>query len=141
MEKSHNRSHVPLMEWASGFLGIGSAVLYGTTAVSMNFVNKAAMQMLPLPNAVMVLQMLATLLILHPLLELGWLGFPKFSWATCRRLFWITALYTANVGFALFGLKTLNIPMYNVLKRLTPMMVLTVKAVMRRRWPRLQISL
>ena len=40
----------------------------------------------------------------------------------------MTVLYTANVGFSLFGLKTLNIPMYNVLKRLTPIIVLVVKA-------------
>ncbi|PNW70042.1 hypothetical protein CHLRE_17g703250v5 [Chlamydomonas reinhardtii] len=126
---------------ATPFLGIGSAVLYGCTAVSMNFVNKASMQMLPLPNVVMVGQMVATFLLLHPMLEAGMLGFPKFSWRTCRRLFWITVLYTANVGFALFGLKTLNIPMYNVLKRLTPMMVLTVKSIIRKRWPRLEISL
>ncbi|KAG2450812.1 hypothetical protein HYH02_004647 [Chlamydomonas schloesseri] len=126
---------------ATPYFGIGSAVLYGTVAVSMNFVNKASMQMLPLPNVVMVGQMVATFALLHPLLEAGLLGFPRFSWRTCRRLFWITVLYTANVGFALFGLKTLNIPMYNVLKRLTPMMVLTVKAVIRKRWPRLEISL
>ncbi|GLI68594.1 hypothetical protein VaNZ11_013064 [Volvox africanus] len=126
---------------AYGFLGIGSAILYGTVAVSMNFVNKASMQMLPLPNVVMVMQMVSTFMILHPLLELGYLDFPRFSWATCRRLFWITVLYTANVGFALFGLKTLNIPMYNVLKRLTPMMILIVKAIIRKRWPRLEISL
>ncbi|GIL72333.1 hypothetical protein Vretimale_3998 [Volvox reticuliferus] len=125
---------------AHSFLGIGSALLYGTVAVSMNFVNKASMQMLPLPNVVMVMQMVATFLMLHPLLELGVLDFPRFSWATCRRLFWITVLYTANVGFALFGLKTLNIPMYNVLKRLTPMMILIVKAIIRKRWPRLEIS-
>ncbi|EFJ43034.1 hypothetical protein VOLCADRAFT_66339 [Volvox carteri f. nagariensis] len=107
----------------------------------MNFVNKASMQMLPLPNVVMVMQMVATFIILHPLLELGYLGFPRFSWQTCKRLFWITVLYTANVGFALFGLKTLNIPMYNVLKRLTPMIILIVKAIYKKRWPRLEISL
>ncbi|KAG2483882.1 hypothetical protein HYH03_017276 [Edaphochlamys debaryana] len=130
-----------LYQWALGFIGIGSAILYGTVAVSMNFVNKASMQMLPLPNCVMVLQMAATAALLHPLLTAGYLDFPRFSWHKCRRLFWITALYTANVGFALFGLKTLNIPMYNVLKRLTPMIILVVKAVIRRRLPPLQISL
>ncbi|GLC35856.1 hypothetical protein PLESTB_000512900 [Pleodorina starrii] len=130
-----------LAQRAYGFLGIGSAVLYGTVAVSMNFVNKASMQMLPLPNVVMVMQMVATFLILHPLREMGYLDFPKFSWQTCRRLFWITVLYTANVGFALFGLKTLNIPMYNVLKRLTPMIILIVKSIILKRWPKLHTSL
>ncbi|PNH10960.1 UDP-N-acetylglucosamine/UDP-glucose/GDP-mannose transporter [Tetrabaena socialis] len=126
---------------AHRFLGLGAAVLYGFTAVSMNFVNKASMQMMPLPNVVMVIQMVATFLILQPLLELGVVDFPRFSWQTCRRLFWITALYTANVGFALFGLRTLNVPMYNVLKRLTPMIVLTVKAIIKRRAPQLEVSL
>lgn len=52
---------------------------------------------------------------------------PQFSWRTCRRLLGITLLYTANTCLALFGLRSLNVPMYNVLKRLTPMMVLAVK--------------
>lgn len=45
----------------------------------------------------------------------------------CRQLFFITILYTANTAFALVGLKTLNVPMYNTLKRLTPIFILTTK--------------
>lgn len=124
-----------------GFLSIGSAFLYGFMAVTMVFVNKMSMQLLPLPNVVMVLQMVATLAVLQPLHTAGVLDFPPFSWRTCRRLLGITLLYTANTCLALFGLRSLNVPMYNVLKRLTPMMVLAVKSAVRRRWPQPQVSL
>lgn len=35
--------------------------------------------------------------------------------------------YTANTAFSLVGLKTLNIPMYQTLKRMTPIVVLGTK--------------
>eukprot|EP00798_Chlamydomonas_sp_ICE-L_P016801 gene16801-23080_t len=108
----------------------------GSVAVLMNFNNKYTMHIFPLPNVIMVVQMIATWMILEPIRSAGILSFPRFSWHTCKRLSLISVLYTANVGFALFGLKTLNIPMYNVVKRLTPVIVLTTKALIKRRWPR-----
>ncbi|GAX78815.1 hypothetical protein CEUSTIGMA_g6252.t1 [Chlamydomonas eustigma] len=121
--------------------GLPSAILYGSMAVAMNFINKYMVQMFPLSNVVMILQMVVTWAILHVLLVLGYLNFPHFSWGICRQLFFVTVLYTANTAFALIGLKTLNVPMYNTLKRLTPIIVLGVKALLYRRMPANQITL
>mmetsp|Transcript_12864 Transcript_12864/g.27782 ORF Transcript_12864/g.27782 Transcript_12864/m.27782 type:complete len:379 (+) Transcript_12864:240-1376(+) len=129
-----------VQEGLTPFLGIGSAVLYGTVAVAMNFVNKFTMQVYPLSNVVMVSQMLVTWALLQALLMLRQLDFPRFTWTKCRQLFWITVMYTLNTAFALFGLKTLNVPMYNTLKRLTPIIVLGCKAVVTRRMPATQIT-
>jgi hypothetical protein len=158
-------------------------------AVAMNFVNKYTMAVFPLPMVVLIPQMAVTVAIIHPLLLLGFLDFPRFNLAKCRwaaahlgrsrgaaiaappgararmaflhcrsgharrpqpcastpcrrsarhlrrlrhlrrrrSLFWITILYTGNTAFALYGLITLNIPMYSTLKRLTPMFVLLTK--------------
>lgn len=93
----------------------------------MNFVNKYTMAVFPLPMVVLIPQMAITFAIIHPLLLLGYLDFPRFNMAKCRQLFWITVLYTGNTAFALYGLITLNIPMYSTLKRLTPMFVLLTK--------------
>jgi solute carrier family 35 protein len=93
----------------------------------MNFVNKYTMAVFPLPMVVLIPQMAITFAIIHPLLLMGYLDFPRFNMAKCRQLFWITVLYTGNTAFALYGLITLNIPMYSTLKRLTPMFVLLTK--------------
>lgn len=39
----------------------------------------------------------------------------------------VTLLYVGNVAFALMSLQNLNIPMYNTLKRMTPVIVLATK--------------
>ncbi len=104
----------------------------GAVAVLMNFVNRYTLLAFPMPTVVLMLQMLATVVILHPLLLAGKLDFPHFSWQRCKQLLLISILYTGNTAFALFGLRTMNIPMYSTLKRLTPMMVLVCKV---RGWP------
>lgn len=71
--------------------------------------------------------MLCSLVIIVPLQLVGHLDFPIFSLARCRQLFLMTVLYTSNTALALFGLKTLNVPMYSTLKRLTPIFVLVAK--------------
>lgn len=57
------------------------------------------------------------------------------DWDRARHLLPVTLLYTANTGFALAGLQALNIPMYNALKRLSPIIVLVLKALMTRKAP------
>eukprot|EP00967_Tisochrysis_lutea_P063342 scaffold81688_cov19-Tisochrysis_lutea.AAC.2 len=166
-----------------------SCLLYMSVSVAMTFVNKYTMQVFPLSNIVMIMQMLATWMILQPLRPI--LGFRPFSLARARQFLYITVMYTASTvycclsselqpdiqvpnncitsseqcgcayfiscnggdnfsvcckvplplsstvllsspmlaAFALIGLKTLNVPMYNVIKRLTPMIVLVFKVM------------
>ena len=52
---------------------------------------------------------------------------PPLSAAKAWALLPVTLLYISNVALALLGLQTLNIPMYNTLKRLTPVLVLGAK--------------
>lgn len=53
--------------------------------------------------------------------------FPPVTLQRAWTLTPVTLLYVSNVAFALMGLQNLNIPMYNTLKRLTPVIVLVVK--------------
>lgn len=80
-------------------------------ATSMSLINRFAVLIFPLPTILLLLQMVATLVILYPLLVSGVLNFPLFRWTRFCQLFGIAALYTVNTAFALFGLKTLNLPM------------------------------
>lgn len=65
----------------------------------------------------------------------------RWDWGRAKALLPVTLLYTANTGFALAGLQALNIPMYNALKRLSPIIVLAMKAVMTRKLPSLGTTL
>ena len=65
----------------------------------------------------------------------GVVSIPPLSMGKAWSLLPVTVLYVSNVGFALLGLQSLNIPMYNTLKRLTPMLVLGAKVNMPARGP------
>lgn len=118
MQPQHKRSHPPdaLATLPAGFC-----------AVSMNFVNKAALMAFPFTNTLLFIQMVAVLMLMFPLRSLGVITFPDLNARKARQLLPITLLYIGNVASALLGLKVLNIPMYSVLKRMTPMMVLVAK--------------
>jgi hypothetical protein len=54
-------------------------------------------------------------------------SFTALNWQRAWSLAPVTLLYVSNVAFALMGLQNLNIPMYNTLKRLTPVIVLVTR--------------
>eukprot|EP00192_Tetraselmis_astigmatica_P013005 CAMPEP_0117661564 /NCGR_PEP_ID=MMETSP0804-20121206/7604_1 /TAXON_ID=1074897 /ORGANISM="Tetraselmis astigmatica, Strain CCMP880" /LENGTH=385 /DNA_ID=CAMNT_0005468439 /DNA_START=1318 /DNA_END=2475 /DNA_ORIENTATION=- len=94
----------------------------------MNFVNKATLEVFPLAWTVMFLQMMATVAMVLPLWLIRAVDFPPLSWEKARQLAPVSIFYALNTAFALLGLRTLNIPMYSTLKRLTPMIVLALRA-------------
>ena len=99
------------------------------------------MQVFPLASTQLALQMGASLLIIQILSVFGLVSLSPWNWKRARQLLPITLLYTANTGFALAGLKSLNIPMYNALKRLSPILVLILKAAMGKKPPSLETVL
>ena len=117
------------------FFAAGSAILYGTLAIAMNFTNKAALMVFPYANCLLLLQMLAALVIIAPLKLVGAVKFPPLNATKARALLPVTILYAGNVSCALVGLKILNVPMYSTLKRLTPMIVLLTKWRMTKELP------
>lgn len=118
-----------------------SALLYALTAIAMNFLNRAAVVWYPQPLVVLSLQMLAAVAIVLPLQRRGKIRLAQpLSWRRARELAAISVLYSANTAFALFGLKTLSIPAYSTLKRLTPAVVLAWKALLRGSWPARGVS-
>ena len=116
--------------------GLASAILYGCVSASMVFGNKAVFATLnfPFPSVVLLLQMLVTIAAL-PLLARATRGganaieLPVLSLALARRFALPSALYCANVGLGLFSLGALSIPVYQVLKRLTPLASLVLAAL------------
>ena len=113
--------------------GVTAAVLYGVVSASMVFANKAVFASLhfPFPLVVLLLQMCVTAACL-PLLTVwtaGTIELPRLSFGLARRFALPSALYCANVGMGLTSLGALSIPVYQVLKRLTPLASLVLASL------------
>ncbi|WIA40554.1 hypothetical protein OEZ86_013896 [Tetradesmus obliquus] len=121
-------------------LQVGSALLYAVVATSMSIINRLCLLVFPLPTVVLLVQMASTMVILYPLLLAHVLNFSLFNPRRFKSLLGISFLYTANTAFALFGLKGMNLPMYTAIKRLTPMTILIIKSVWKRKWPHPRIT-
>lgn len=63
--------------------------------------------------------MAASAILIYALKWAGILWLRKFDWKTAYALAPVVFFYNANVAFALASLKTLNLPMYHVLKRIS----------------------
>jgi solute carrier family 35 protein len=112
---------------APALAGAAAALLYGTVAVAMGFVNKAVMNVYGLreSNFILLAQMVATVVLMSLLRDvLGVVSFPAINPAQARRLAPVAILYNANVAFALASLGRVSIPTYNAVKRLTPAVVM-----------------
>eukprot|EP00898_Chlorokybus_atmophyticus_P005077 jgi/Chlat1/5570/Chrsp369S05364 len=120
-----------------------SAGLYAFMAISMAFFNKAVLTVHKFdhPNFLLLLQMVVALLTVYALKTIGTLRLEPFTRQRARALAPVAILYNANVAFALASLSSLNIPMYNVLKRLTPCVVLAMGGLVDRKLPSRNVSL
>ena len=119
---------------------VGSAILYAVVAIAMNFVNKATLNLFPHAYSLLLAQMVSALCIIYPLKFARVVKLPPLSLRKSRALWPVCFCYNANTAFALMGLQNLNVPMYSTLKRLTPMIVLSSKAVMTGQLPPRQVT-
>jgi solute carrier family 35 protein len=92
----------------------------------MVFFNKAVLSVYHFTesNLLLLLQMFVSMTVLLGVQKLGLIKLEPFTWERTKALLPVALLYNANVAFALASLNKVNVPMYNVLKRLTPALVL-----------------
>ncbi|KAF2302815.1 hypothetical protein GH714_008551 [Hevea brasiliensis] len=93
----------------SPLLSLFAALSYGIASMAMVFINKAIL---------MHNWQLATALIIHFGLQMGYTKARGVDMQTAKRLLPVSLFYNANVAFALASLKGFNIPMYIAIKRL-----------------------
>ncbi|GAQ86442.1 hypothetical protein KFL_002890090 [Klebsormidium nitens] len=117
-----------------------ASIFYAAVAVAMGVINKAVIIDFQYPNTFLTLQMAASAALIYALKWTGVLWVRKFEWKTAYALAPVVFFYNANVAFALASLKTLNLPMYHVLKRITPVLILGVKSLMGNVQPPWQVS-
>lgn len=111
-------------------MSVGASLLYGVVALVMGFVNKGILQLWPYSNTLLTLQMAASVAIVYTGKYLKVLHARPLQFSSARSLFPVVFFYNANVAFALAGLQVLNIPIFNTLKRLTPVLVILGKFAM-----------
>jgi solute carrier family 35 protein len=87
------------------------------------------LQLWPYSNTLLTLQMVASIAIIYSGKFMGLLTVQPINLKSARNLLPVVFFYNANVGFALAGLQALNIPVFNALKRLTPVLVVGAKYV------------
>eukprot|EP00271_Cylindrocystis_brebissonii_P009103 TRINITY_DN23753_c0_g1_i1.p1 TRINITY_DN23753_c0_g1~~TRINITY_DN23753_c0_g1_i1.p1 ORF type:complete len:373 (+),score=66.26 TRINITY_DN23753_c0_g1_i1:458-1576(+) len=123
------------------FVSVFSAVLYGTVGLVMGFANKAVLQIWPFSNTLLMLQMATSILLMYAMHFLGIIHVRPLEWRAAKNLAWVVFFYNANVAFALAAVRALSIPVYHVMKRLTPVMVLGAKWLLGDAPPPLQVTL
>eukprot|EP00741_Cyanophora_paradoxa_P023342 tig00000254_g22549.t1 len=77
--------------------------------------------------------MIFSIAFLETLKALRIVSYPRFEWNTAKKVLPVAVFYCLNVAFALASLRALNVPMYNVLKRLTTFVVMIQEAILLRK--------
>lgn len=108
---------------------------------SFFLVMQAVLLQWPYPNSFLALQMVASIVIVYAFKAWGLTTVQPLHIKAAKALLPVVFFYNTNVGFALAAVRALSIPVYHVLKRLTPVMVLVGKSFMGGAIPSKQITL
>lgn len=112
--------------------GLLIAFLYGITSASMAFVNKAVLTSYGYnyPLFIVSCQMIFSIILLEGLNLCGRIQLTPFSLSRGYSFILPSTCYAINSVLALSALGGMNIPMYGVIKRCTPVVVLLLGAVL-----------
>ncbi|KAH8944469.1 hypothetical protein BDL97_13G112500 [Sphagnum fallax] len=116
--------------YSQHLMSAASASAYGFVGLLMGFVNKAVLMQWPYPNSFLTLQMVASILVVYAMKAWGLATVQPLQLRAAKALCPVVFFYNTNVAFALAAVKSLSIPVYHVLKRLTPVMVLIAKFIL-----------
>jgi solute carrier family 35 protein len=123
-------------------VSVFAALFFGATSIALVFVNKWGITLFPLTNAILLLQLAMTLaLFAAKRATEPSSAFAAWDAATARNAAPLAAVYLGNIVFSLMSLKGLNLPMYLVLRRNTPLAcMLLKKIVFGGGWPSPQVA-
>ena len=107
-------------------VGLGIAITYGCTSASMAFINKAVLTTykFDFPIFLVVTQMLVAVIVLEGLRLTNIISLPKYTLERGYSFFLPSLFYALHSVLALWALSGMNIPMYGVLKRCGPLVIL-----------------
>lgn len=140
-ESDSFKAHAPPTNESSPFLTLFAAVSYGVASMAMVFINKAVLLQYSHSMTLLILQQLATAILIHLGKVFRLCNVRSMDLQTSKKLLPLSLFYNANVAFALASLKGVNIPMYIALKRLTPLAVLIAGFFSGKAKPSIEVSL
>lgn len=126
----------------SGLKGLAIAFSYGVTSMGMAFANKAILSYYDYDYPLFIIssQMLFTIFMLEALRAARVIQLERFSVSAGREFFLPSLLYAVNSVMSLSALSGMNIPVYGVIKRCTPIIILLLsKLVLNTGWPSTRI--
>ncbi|KAK3091597.1 hypothetical protein FSP39_021036 [Pinctada imbricata] len=111
--------------------GTAAAVFYGTCSVSMAFINKSLMTTFGFdyPVFIMVTQMLFTITALEALSWLRLIELPRYTLERGKSFALPALFYGVNSILGLTALSHMNVAMYGVLKRCSPLFTLALLVI------------
>ena len=106
--------------------GLVIALVYGICSASMAFANKAVLSTYSYnyPVFLVTVQMIVTIVILEILRGVSITNLPGYTLDRGRTFFFPSLFYALNSVLSLSALSGMNIPMYGMLKRCGPLVVL-----------------
>jgi len=113
---------------SSGIVGLAIAFLYGSCSASMAFANKAVLTSYSFnyPFFLVTCQMAISIIVLELLRMTGRTSLVPFTLSRGRMFLAPSIFYAANCVFALRALGGMNIPMYGLIKRCIPVVILVL---------------
>lgn len=121
---------------------LAAVLLYIFMSGCLTFFNKAVVSVYKFNYSLTILscQMTVAIIVLKLLASARIISLPAVSAEKARQIAPITALYLLNVMLAFGSLSRVNIPMYNVLKRLNPFVVMLISFAFWRKVPTARFS-
>ena len=104
-------------------------------------ISQAILQQWPYSNTLLMLQMATSILLVTLFSFMSLAHVRPIDMKGARALFPLAFFYNANVAFALAAIQSLSIPVYHVMKRLTPISILLIKILMGNGVPPAQITM
>ena len=123
--------HLPSLVAGDQVKGTAAAIFYGTCSVSMAFINKSLMTSFSFdyPVFIMVAQMLFTITALEILSWLRIIHMPRYTFERGKSFALPALFYGVNSILGLTALSHMNVAMYGVLKRCSPLFTLILLVV------------
>lgn len=105
---------------------IGSAIFYGFSSLMIIFANKIVLTSYKFSSfqALAIGQLVFTLLFIIITKQLKIISIKNFSFKTAQNLLPFAMIYFGNLVFGLGGTKSLNLPMFTVLRRFSVLMTM-----------------
>lgn len=112
-------------------LGVIIALLFSIVSASMAFANKAVLSAYEYnyPISLVTVQMCFTILLIESLRFFRLLEIPSFTLQRGKDFFIPSLFYAINSVLALSALSSMNIPMYGLIKRCSPIVILLLGTV------------